>query len=426
MHSVTGFYSVLQWLLSPYFVGAWCLMLALLASIQIWSLIRALRPFAVSLRTFAIAVQSSGVEDIEKVAGNHPILAGAWRSYSRGLCEQEHSVWIALRESKSFLTADKTYEILSSTRTRESASGMLSSLGILGTFVGLSSGVWVAQTYFDGDAQHIQYGLSQLLAGAGLAFLTSLTGLFCSIVYARIERFCVEDLDNLLAHTSSLLDLRFPVQMWEQSLIEQLTVVEEQQKILENISSELHLSRRQDMTWHSQCLKSLVKAFQEELHGSTQEHLETMVLSLDESVQKIMSLNQHLFSLGENWEVGVERQKSDIQMKFDELQASVTEPLSLFANQFSHHLNAVIDEAVKNLSIETLSTQCEDMEVSLKSFTNALQLFAGDLQIMRAECMSLDSEDKLPEESKNDYVTSQSKPERRRRFGVQKVIGARA
>lgn len=70
-------------------------------------------------------------------------------------------------------------------RLMQAVPSILTSLGILGTFVGLSYSV----LYFDtSSSESIRSSIETLLAGMGTAFFTSVAGMFFSVIYLGFER----------------------------------------------------------------------------------------------------------------------------------------------------------------------------------------------------------------------------------------------
>ena len=89
----------------------------------------------------------------------------------------------------------------------------LTGLGILGTFIGLAGGIYLASAGlsggFDADnTEKLRTALNQLLSGAGLAFWTSIVGLFCSLVFSVREKSTVRDLQKHLGDFVNALDER--------------------------------------------------------------------------------------------------------------------------------------------------------------------------------------------------------------------------
>lgn len=111
--------------------------------------------------------------------------------------ENWHKVYTTTHFINSFLNFDKFITTYTS-RGVISAPSVLTGLGIIGTFLGLSIGVGSASGGLASpDISFARNAMSQLLKGAQLAFLTSLAGLFFALVLrlsftARSERIRVK------------------------------------------------------------------------------------------------------------------------------------------------------------------------------------------------------------------------------------------
>lgn len=78
-------------------------------------------------------------------------------------------------------------------RLFQSFPSILTSLGILGTFVGLAYSVW----HFDSSSsESIRASIETLLSGMGTAFLTSVAGMLCSVLFLWFERSRYNCLSN--------------------------------------------------------------------------------------------------------------------------------------------------------------------------------------------------------------------------------------
>ncbi len=65
---------------------------------------------------------------------------------------------------------------------------MLTGLGILGTFIGLAGGIYLAQSKIVmTEISQVRLGLQSLLSGASLAFLTSIAGISMSLVFTFVR-----------------------------------------------------------------------------------------------------------------------------------------------------------------------------------------------------------------------------------------------
>lgn len=76
---------------------------------------------------------------------------------------------------------------ITSSRLLASAPAFLTAIGVLGTFVGLTMGLRALQIN-DADADALQAGISAMINGAAIAFMTSVWGVFLSLVANLAEK----------------------------------------------------------------------------------------------------------------------------------------------------------------------------------------------------------------------------------------------
>ena len=114
----------------------------------------------------------------------------------------------------------------------------LTGFGILGTFLGLAGGIYLASAGlsggFDADnTEKLRTALNQLLSGAGLAFMTSIVGLACSLIFAFCEKHTVRALQKHLGDFVNALDERVHLITAEDVSRKQLTLQEKQRDLQE-------------------------------------------------------------------------------------------------------------------------------------------------------------------------------------------------
>ncbi|WP_143339573.1 anti-phage ZorAB system protein ZorA [Desulfovibrio legallii] len=115
----------------------------------------------------------------------------------------------------------------------------LTGLGILGTFLGLAGGIYLASAGLSGgfDAENtdkLRTALNQLLSGAGLAFTTSVVGLICSLIFALCEKYTVRELQKCLGVFVNALDERVHLITAEDVTRKQLALQEEQRDLMQS------------------------------------------------------------------------------------------------------------------------------------------------------------------------------------------------
>lgn len=130
-----------------------------------------------------------------------------------------------------------------SLRFYEAVPGILTGLGILGTFIGLAAGITLAQEGLATENEElIREALRQLLGGASLAFITSITGLATSLAFVVIERRVVDALDRSLAALSRRLDRCLERTTPEKVAVLQLDQLREQTSELKMFNTDLVIS----------------------------------------------------------------------------------------------------------------------------------------------------------------------------------------
>jgi len=86
---------------------------------------------------------------------------------------------------------------------------ILTGLGILGTFIGLVAGIYLAsQGLASGNEDELKQALQRLLSGASLAFWTSIGGLLFSILFSLAEKSQAHKLQKLISKWNTELDKR--------------------------------------------------------------------------------------------------------------------------------------------------------------------------------------------------------------------------
>ena len=142
----------------------------------------------------------------------------------------------------------------------------LSGMGILGTFCGLSCGIYLARHGLaGGNMDEIQLGLSQLLSGASLAFWTSIAGISTSILVSRIERKRVSGMCDLITRMNYALDGLIQTISIEQMTNKQLSQNYQQNMNLEKIADTLSRMQKDRVDANERVLREIAKEFRETL-----------------------------------------------------------------------------------------------------------------------------------------------------------------
>ena len=247
---------------------------------------------------------------------------------------------------------------------------LLTSLGILGTFTGIISGL------LDFNTNDIDASIGPLLAGLKTAFITSLAGMLLSIFYKIIISTGVLSRVNEVGVNEAEIDIGDLYQVMKQQAdgIEQLkksisendeTSLVGQFKLLRSDLSDNHKTINQHLTSSSESLTGLLdlseqnqqhfKDFEDRLWIKLQDFADMLSKSATEQViealkEVIQDFNNHLVEqFGENFKA-----LNEAVLKLVVWQDNYKEQLSDMKVQYEHGVQAITktEESVNNISNE--------------------------------------------------------------------------
>jgi len=177
------------------------------------------------------------LSNIEQLAENDPQLAQVWREYSQaleGLQQLEASAattagkWQASSHADLYFTEQALVDTPLQSNFYKHIPGILTGLGIIGTFTGLIAGL----IGFDvSNPERVQAELSQLVQTVGHAFLVSALAITLAMVFTWIEKSVLTGRYRQVEELQQALDTLFTPQGGMQS-VERLTLATEMQAAL--------------------------------------------------------------------------------------------------------------------------------------------------------------------------------------------------
>ena len=278
----------------------------------------------------------------------------------------------------------------------EQTAGALTALGILGTFLGLASGL---NGFNFTDTDNIIHGIENLLQGMSTAFWTSIVGITGSLIFSMIHQWLIR---NAQTNLDSFLDI-FRCNVLDDQTDTALRRIVEQLSVLENLDTAMasavgeavgrHMDGQMDRIIHtvaascdrmaayqSKALQDLsasqVKAM-EDLSQSQNKALEKMVTDFTESLKA--SLGTHFDHLGQSID-----QTSGEYTRFSEELSAMTSTVSTIRVSLEE------TQRLTEANLQGLS------EVS-SAFSSAVQSFDESLQGLerRSLAMNTDLEGKM-------------------------------
>lgn len=186
--------------------------------------------------------------------------------------------------------------------------GVFTSLGILGTFVGLTKGVSGIDA---SSATNMQMSINVLLAGMEVAFKTSIWGVVCAVVYNVLRR---------TVNSHAQIQIRRFVQQCEQSLYQPISAESEM------------LSLTRQMLDSQACLaekigNELVEALHSEVNPAFQQMSDVFAHYADNSQRR---QNE---SVSEMLDIFVDKMNGDMNEQINALNEAISQAVEMQANQ---------------------------------------------------------------------------------------------
>lgn len=358
---------------------------------------------------FALAYESI----VEKMRTNK-VLKHAWREFEEVLLPNPSATPPVVRNFRGPNEYFHRSSVLGgrvNLRFYNSFPNLLTGLGILGTFVGLVAGIYLAGRGLGSEnAGEVSDSLQQLLSGASLAFMTSIAGLVSSIAFNIAEKRQLHALDKLTGVWVATLDEclervtveSLATRQLEESRQQTLTFQQFSSELAYQIADELGKKVSTDLTPTLEKLVSAVEGmrdqrkddttemlqrvlgeFQQSLSGSAGKELEALGTTLDKLNDKLSTQiegisSQHLTMQAES-ERALEKLQQTLGDSTQEFHAEMARSLSM--------INESLGAAVKDVARELRSagteagTRLTEMATRLKSTIDSINKMlqsAGD------------------------------------------------
>ncbi len=231
--------------------------------------------------------------ELEDTIANYPIMKNPWREFSEVLLRPgEHHmtdspVIVNTRRPQQFFSDQTIIRPHVNVRYFNSVPNKLTGLGILGTFLGLVAGIYLASSGIgSNNIDEAKEALSHLLDGASLAFLTSIAGLITSMIFSWREKKHSYEFKHLLSEWNDLLEERLEFVSAERLNTGILIEARSQTQALNSFSTDLAVSLGQVLNEQvSQPLNETLGKIQSALEQLNQNQSK----AADETIERLIS-----------------------------------------------------------------------------------------------------------------------------------------
>lgn len=259
---------------------------------------------------------------------------------------------------------------------------ILTGLGIIGTFIGLTVGIYLAAPGLNSqnidDAKH---ALNILLNGASLAFITSIAGLSSSLLFSAYEKRYIHKFNHSCQKLNAELDARVEYFSAERLASKSLAEAQKQSFALQAFANDFAVSLGQII--EEKVSAPIVEAMDELRKDQKSANDETITKVMGEFADKIAGAAgeemQALASTIKTMSDSLESQVSALTKGQEEMQSAAQAAVTNMSNAMSEgsaKINSGIEDAVSSL-LESVQSSID--QVSLK-LDHASQKLASNLE----------------------------------------------
>lgn len=281
--------------------------------------------------------------------------------------------------------------------------GLLTSLGILGTFMGLMQGL----TSVDfSNAEGTIQSIPQLLSGMRFAFATSVAGIACSLLFNMFNRMAAGRANRALDNfEDAFYELAMPrplqpeVQLLCQKQDEDARMARLAESVGNHVAASLEMALGRAMSPLTQSLDTFIK-------GATQEQVEGVRRIVGQFVQQMnTSLNGQMTALGETMNIvnqGQLQTQQNLQSTLSAARAMTEDARNIQLasseiakrmRELSEEMQAMREERSNALGVAessglNLANQLEELTASLARMQQAVDTLTGELDGQQAETLA--------------------------------------
>lgn len=294
-------------------------------------------------------------------------------------------------------------------RLLDTAAGTLVGLGLLGTFLGLTIGV---SNFDSSNSDNIQKSIQLLLSGMATAFMTSLIGMSCSLIYTFFDKYWRHRLSKYLQTMTDKLDNMY--------YIDDVTLATRNQQemfnglytnvkdILEINNSNLIKELQSKLTYSNsegQCV-TVANVIREILTENAEQtkalksFSTDLALELNNGFDEVLSrqMQQKILPLMENVDITTKSIVEHIDKMAEQVSSPATEMIQSVVDELKNSMTSIIKEFNTGLSgsatneLENLASQLGTAAQAMADFPNNMENISATLQVTIEEVKSAVSE----------------------------------
>ncbi len=185
------------------------------------------------------------------MAGKKNAYGKIWREFDETLVYSPSGLKVFnTLDATHFFNTDSLSKGLTENRLLAAVPGMLTAIGVIGTFVGLTMGLATLKITQDAGVDALRHGIGNMISGASVAFLTSVWGVSSSVLFNFFEKLMERHIRKKISLLQNRIDFLYPRINPEQSLVKILDASRLSAETLQGLAEKIG-DRLQEVMLHS-------------------------------------------------------------------------------------------------------------------------------------------------------------------------------
>ena len=244
------------------------------------------------LQEFDRPVQPHIKQELAEMFDRNTDLTEAWQEFEDSLItrrrKENQEIVYKTDEASLFFSEERLLNQHLNLRFWNSVPALLVGLGILGTFVGLVWGLGPFSTINFEQTDAIQSAIKKLLSGISTAFVTSVWGMFTSLLFTVLEKWLIGWVSRAIVNLQRALDRLFTLTTQEEIADRQEDELKRQTQALKSFSTDLAIEIKSAMAeGRKEILQGLDKT-PEAFSSAMAEKLEPSIANLNIAKEEIV------------------------------------------------------------------------------------------------------------------------------------------
>jgi Txe/YoeB family toxin of Txe-Axe toxin-antitoxin module len=301
----------------------------------------------------AMTVMFDNIEYVKSKMSEITLLKASWREFYETLLMPGDDFDVAegaapkirnTRLANEFFNLKHTVSGNVNLRMFNSIPNFLTGLGILGTFIGLAWGVNQASVGLAAsDVKKAMEALKPLLAGASLAFITSIFGLLTSLIFQWAEKSKLHQLEGLINELVNLLDERLLYMSVDSFSSHSLREVKKQTRLLSTL-------REEQQKANNETIQKVVEQFTTSISSAAGHEMDLLANTLGNMTTKLNETITLIGSKHQDMEISTQQTISKMSDVFERSSEKFTEQVDESVQIFQSQQSSVttqIDEIIE-------------------------------------------------------------------------------